>query len=237
MAGGHMKLLGMLLMSLTLCPAWIGAATWAVDPTVPGSDRVDAGTSLFELLVRNQGDRADIPFPFERLIAQLESAAGCRREDLCTRAVLIPLGRSLQRVAAGPDYFAHPRAVVAFVGDVRTSVQVRDRLYLAYQEQANQIEVISYNEALARFEFQVVSDYRAGGRPVLRQAARGMCISCHQNQGPIFSRQVWSETSANPAVGARLSDYGSSYFGIPARAIRELPTPLTTPPIGPAGCC
>lgn len=218
MAGGHVKLPGMLLlMSLTLCPTVIGAATWAVDPTVPGSDRAATGTSVFELLLRNQGDLVHIPFPFERLIAQLESAAGCRREDLCTRAVLIPLGRSLQRVAADPDYFAHPRAVVAFVGDVGTSVQVRDRLYLGYQEQANQIEIISYNEALARFEFQVVSDYRAGGRPVLRQAARGMCISCHQNQGPIFSRQVWSETSANPAVGTRLSEHRSSYFGIPAR--------------------
>jgi hypothetical protein len=212
-----MKLLRMLLMSATLCPTWIAAATWAVDPAVPGSDPAAAGTSVFELLVRNR-DLVEIPFPFERLIAQLERAAGCRPQDRCTRAVLIPLGRSLQRVAAGPDYFVHPRAVVAFVGDAATSVQVRDRLYLAYQEQANQIEVISYNEASARFEFQVVSDYRAGSRPVLRQAARGMCISCHQNQGPIFSRQVWSETNANPGVAARLSEYRGSYFGIPARS-------------------
>jgi len=211
-----MMLPRMLLMSLTLCPTWIAAATWAVDPTVPGSDRA-AGTSLFELLVRRQ-DSLEIPFPFERLIAQLESTAGCRPADACTRAVLIPLGRSLQRIAGGPDYFVHPRAVVAFVGDVGTSVQVRDRLYLGYQEQANQLEVISYNEAAARFEFQVVSDYRAGGRPVLRQAARRMCISCHQNQAPIFSRQVWSETSANPVVGTRLGEHRSSYFGIPARS-------------------
>jgi hypothetical protein len=212
-----MKLLQMLLMLSTLCPTWVAAATWAVDPGVPGSDPAATGTSVFELLIRNR-DRVAIPFPFERLIAQLESAAGCRPEDRCTRAVLIPLGRSLQRVAAGPDYFVHPRAVVAFVDDAATSVQVRDRLYLAYQEQANQIEVISYNEASARFEFQVVSDYRPGRRPVLRQAARGMCISCHQNHGPIFSRQVWSETNANPGVGARLSEHRGSYFGIPARS-------------------
>jgi cytochrome c553 len=212
-----MKLHRMLLMSLTLCPTWTAAASWAVDPAVPGSDRAASGTSLFELLIR-RNDSVDIPFPFERLIAQLESTAGCRPADACTRALLIPLGRSLQRVAGGPDYFVHPRAVVAFVGDVGTSVQVRDRLYLGYQEQANQLEVISYNEALARFEFQVVSDYRAGGRPVLRQAARRMCISCHQNQGPIFSRQVWSETSANPVVGTRLSEHRSSFFGIPARS-------------------
>ena len=38
----------------------------------------------------------------------------------------------------------------------------RDRLYLGYQENANLIEVISYNEAAARFEFQLVRDYRAG---------------------------------------------------------------------------
>lgn len=212
-----MKLPGMLLTLLTLCPTWIAAATWAVDPARPGPDRPASGASLFELLIRNEADRIDIPFPFERLIARLESAAGCRRDDPCTRAVLIPMGRSLQRSAAAPHYFAHPRAVVAFVGDGGSSVQVRDRLYLGYQEQSRQIEIISYNETLARFEFQIVSDYRAGARPVLRQATRVMCISCHQNQGPIFSRQVWSETNANPAIGGRLSERNRTYFGIAAR--------------------
>ena len=75
---------------------------------------------------------------------------------------------------------------------------VKDRLYLGYQERAGLIEVISYNEAAARFEFQLVRDYRPQGKPEAVYASRAVCTACHQNHGPIFSRQQWDETNANP---------------------------------------
>jgi len=42
----------------------------------------------------------------------------------------------------------------------RAALLPRDRLFAGYREKAGIIEVISYNEAAGRFEFQVVKDYR-----------------------------------------------------------------------------
>ena len=120
-------------------------------------------------------------------------------------SVLIPLGRSLQRTSAAPEFFAFPRVVVAVTGEGDGPVFAKDRLYLGYQERANLIEVISYNETAGRFEFQLVRGYRAGGTPELVYAPRAVCTACHQNHAPIFSRQVWDETNANPRIAAALA--------------------------------
>lgn len=158
-----------------------------------------------------------VPFPFTALLRRI---AGVTTPDQAPyRAVLIPLGRSLQRGAAAPAFFDFPRVVVAVDGDPREaagtpSLALRDRLYLGYQPRANVIEVISYNEAAGRFEFQEVTDYRAGGRPTVRYARRAVCMACHQNGGPIFSRGVWSETNANPRVAAAIRHDGDRYQGI-----------------------
>jgi hypothetical protein len=188
---------------------------WSVDPSVPGADTPSVGTSLFDAVTTKEGRQA-IPFPFERLISGLEAAAGCVRRPACTRAILLPLGRSLQRVAASPDFFAHPRVVVAVVDDGNGRL-LRDRLYLGYQDKAGVIEVISYNETLGRFEFQVVRNYQAGQAPQVSYARRAVCVSCHQNHGPIFSRQVWLETNANPRIAARLEEHGAAFHGVAAR--------------------
>lgn len=193
---------------------------WTVDPARPGSDLPAQGASLFDRIA-SSGDDPQIPFPFERLIARIEAAAGCNETEPCTRAVLIPLGRSLQRAAASPDFFLHPRAVVAVTGGGR-GLHLRDRLYLGYQERAGVIEVISYNEALGRFEFQIVKDYFAGRAAKAVYARRAVCIACHQNQGPVFSRQVWLETNANPQVAARLLQVQPVFHGIPARANTDI---------------
>jgi hypothetical protein len=171
---------------------------WAVDPTVPGENLPPIGRSLFDFLfVRNQGDRKvyDIPFPFSALVRKLEAELQPETSGIPpAKSVLIPLGRSLQRTAAAPDFFAYPRVVLGADTEPRNSASqagmlLKDRLFLGYHEKAEVIEIISYNEAAGRFEFQVVKDYRAGGIPKVFYANRTICTSCHQNAAPIFSRQ------------------------------------------------
>ncbi|HKE95836.1 MAG TPA: hypothetical protein VKB34_16080, partial [Povalibacter sp.] len=192
------------------------APTWTIDPTTPGSDLPAAGASLFDRITLDEQGRRQIPFPFERFVARIEAAAGCDASRPCTKAVLIPLGRSLQRSAASPDFFRHPRIVTAVVAD-GAGLRLRDRLYVGFQDRAAVIEVISYNESLGRFEFQIAKNYAAGKVPEVSYARRTLCVACHQNHGPIFSQQVWLETNANPQVAARLEREQQSFAGIAAR--------------------
>ncbi len=182
------------------------------------------GRALFdELIVSESGTGVRVRFPFSALLRDLAAQAGCTRDARqpdCYRAVLIPLGRSLQRTAAAPQFFKYPRVVVAFTSDANHASQralplLKDRLYLGYQEKANVIEVISYNEQAGRFEFQLVKNYAAGQTPQIVYANRVVCVACHQNQAPIFSRQVWDETNANPAIAQRLAGERRDFYGLP----------------------
>src|SRR5512132_131440 len=223
-AGVMMKRL--LAAVVALCAVFLATASardmpaWATDPAVPGPTLPPAGRSLFDFVAAD-----GVPFPFEALVRKVEADAGCT-PGACVKPVLIPLGRSLQRTAAAPDFFAFPRAVVAVTGEGAGRMFARDRLYLGYQEKANLIEVISYNEAAARFEFQIVRDYRAGGTPRLVYAKRDVCTACHQNHAPIFSRPVWDETNANPAIAARLSAMQKRFHGIPVQRGVDIPNAI-----------
>ena len=162
----------------------------------------------------------DVPFPFEQLLERLEWAAGAGsmpRSPL--DATLIPLGRSLQREAAAPDYFGSPRIVVGVTGEPATGhgalgLRLKGRLFLGYQPRARVLEVISYNAAANRFEFQLVHDYGPGGEPRVRYARRALCTSCHQNAGPIFADAGWNETSANARIASRLDGLGPRFHGV-----------------------
>lgn len=206
------------------------APTWVIDPAVPGEDLPPIGRSLFDQLfavARNGQTSIELPFPFTALLARLDAQLvpypGSALPPL--KRVLIPLGRSLQRTAAAPDYFAFPRVVVAV--DTENSPNskffLKDRLYLGYQEKSAVLEVISYNEAAGRFEFQLVKDYRAGGQPQVFYANRNLCFACHQNGSPIFSRALWDETNANPQVAALLAASGRRFYGIPVERGVDIP--------------
>jgi cytochrome c553 len=197
------------------------APQWAVDPGEPGPDLPPAGRALFDAFAAD-----GIPFPFEALLRKLDRQIGCAKDERCVHGVLIPLGRSLQRSAASPDFFASPRAVVAVTGEGRGVLRAKDRLFIGYQQTSGLLEVISYNETAGRFEFQVVRDYRAGGKPTVVYAARAVCVACHQNQAPLFSRQVWDETNANPAVAARLAAHGARMHGIEVRRGVDFPNAI-----------
>jgi mono/diheme cytochrome c family protein len=203
-----------------------------VDPADPGSDVPPVGRSLFDyVMTEQQGGRMvyQVPFPFtallERIERELEREGGSGSP---LRRVLIPLNRSLQRHAAKPDYFAYPRAVVGVDSEPAkragfSGMLLKDRLFLGYQEKADILEVISYNEAAGRFEFQVVRDYGRGQTPKVLYANRALCTTCHQNQSPIFSRPQWDETNANRAIAKVLEEQHADFYGFPLRQGVDVP--------------
>ena len=206
---------------------------WVVDPLVPGDDLPPRGRSLFDFLAsEEQGGelRHTVPFPFSALLQRIESRARSASDSRGrpVKAVLVPLGRSLQRNSAAPEFFAYPRIVVAVDSEPAGAGDpyLKDRLYLGYQEKADLIEVISYNEDAGRFEFQVVSDYRRGGIPRIVYANRTLCLACHQNAAPIFSRAVWDETNANPRVAALLASARKDFHGIPVDRGIDVPNAI-----------
>ncbi len=223
------------LGSATLMAAGKPEATWVIDPARPGENLPPTGRSQFDRLFASvhQGKAAyaayatyDLPFPFEALLARIDAQLSPDRASALPPAkrVLIPLGRSLQRSAAAPDYFTFPRVVVAVDSPPAASaLLLKDRLYIGYQEKSAVLEVISYNEAAGRFEFQLVKDYRAGGKPQVVYANRALCFACHQNGAPIFSRALWDETNANPQVAAQLSAGGRRFHGIPPERGVDIP--------------
>lgn len=201
----------------------------AVDPDEPGPSLPPKGRSLFDFLtMQEEGGRTVqvVPFPFAALLEQIEAELGLPEPSL--KEVLIPLGRSLQRNAANPDFFAFPRAVVAVdqgpaLRPDASGMLLADRLYLGYQEKAATIEVISYNEAAGRFEYQVVRDYREGGAADVYYADRPTCIACHRNHAPIFSKPLWDETNANAAIAATLIALQDEFYGIPVARGVDIP--------------
>lgn len=233
-----MSLRQLLLAGLLSLGAVISAAaeslnsppTWVIDPAVAGNNLPTIGRSLFDQIFavdRSNGAVIALPFPFAALLNQLDSQLA--REPGGTlppaKRVLIPLGRSLQRTAAAPDYFRYPRVVVVVDAEPISAAApfIKDRLYLGYQEKSAVLEVISYNEAAGRFEFQLVKDYRAGGQPKVFYANRNLCFACHQNGAPIFSRALWDETNANPQIAAQLAASGKNFYGIPPERGVDIP--------------
>lgn len=184
-------------------------------PSLSGQAQADlppVGRSRFDLLVGN----TQVPYPFPRLVnlinRQMQTDAGGLPP---LKVTLIPLGRSLQREAGAPDYFHFPRVVAAADGISKPGIPpLKDRLFLGFHEKGGVIEVISYNDAAGRFEFQVVRDYRKDKTPQVFYARRSLCLACHQNAAPIFARPLWDETPANPAIAARLRDARSDFYQV-----------------------
>ncbi len=205
--------------------------TWVIDPDNPGDDAPPVGRSLFDIVFSNNG-AYDLPFPFTRLIKRIEQQLPRKRSGYSTlKKVLIPLGRSLQRNTAAPEFFKYPRVIVAVDTEpVSTThgkpILLKDRLFLGYQEKSKVIEVISYNESAARFEFQVVTNYGPEGKPQVHYASRAICTSCHQNASPIFPKAAWDETNGNRGVAARLLKEQSTFYGVAANSTGVAPAAI-----------
>lgn len=177
--------------------------------------------ALFDHLVA-QAD--GVPWPFEKLVEMVAKQDPSGAQPL---VLLVPDGRSLLK---GQADYAHPRILMAADFQAPGSpaslgLAPRGQLFLGFTEQANEIEVISYNEAAGRFEFQLVQDYTANGARKLVYAKRAVCESCHQGATPIFSVRPWNETNGQPETAARITaaQGGKAYLGLPASV------PLATP--------
>jgi hypothetical protein len=207
---------------------------WVLDPKDPGANLPPVGRSLFDYVVsETEGGKTihHIPFPFTALVERLNQQVESEPDRTSLKRVLIPLNRSLQRNAARPQFFTFPRAVMGIdtepaMHPERSGMLLKDRFFLGYQEKANTIEVISYNEAAGRFEFQVVKDYKPGGTPRVLYANRAVCTVCHQNQGPIFARPLWDETNANPMIASRLEAQRRDFYGFPLHQGIDIPNAL-----------
>jgi hypothetical protein len=190
--------------------------------TISTADLPPDGTrSLFDHLVaQNDG----LPYPFEELIAMIQRQAP---EHSAPVTVAIPLGRSLLKAQAD---FHKPRVLYAadFHGAntaASLGVAARGQLFLGFVENAREIEVISYNEAAGRYEFQLVQDYAADGERRIVYARRAVCMTCHQGAAPIFPQRPWNETNAQPEIAARIAAArnGVDYLGVPAQVPLAMP--------------
>ncbi len=169
---------------------------------IPDTDLPPPGTrSLFDhLIAQNDG----LPYPFTKVIALLREQNPSGADPV---ALLIPNGRSLLK---GQADNAHPRLVVAadFEGPntpAGLGKATRGQLFLGFVENANEIEVLSYNEAAGRFEYQLVQNYCAGCVPRIVYARRAICLTCHQGTTPIFSQRPWNETNGQEETAAAIA--------------------------------
>ena len=182
---------------------------------IPGDDLPPAGTrSLFDHLI---AQNEVLPYPFEKLVALIQKQDPDNKSPL---VLMIPKGRSLLKAQAD---FEHPRLLAAadFEGNntaAALGIAPRGQLFIGFVENAHEIEVISYNEAAGRFEFQLVQDYREGGQPRIVYARRAICTTCHQAGAPIFPQRPWNETNGQPEIAAKIREARNNdqpYLGAP----------------------
>ena len=212
---GRWFVLVLLLGELSLLPGMTMA-----DSELPQTNSPVIGRSLFDEVFSTSGDSPlgyALPFPFSALIARLEAHAGSDVSGISNvKIVLVPYGRSLQRHAGRNKQEIRPRIVVAVDGAAtiqpgKRAVYLKDRLFIGYHPDTATLEVLSFNPAGGRFEFQVVSDYAQGKRPRIRYASRKLCTACHHDEGPIFPEDSWNETMANKKLRGAMQTLSPPY--------------------------
>jgi hypothetical protein len=158
-----------------------------------------AATTVFDQLYPARDGELSLPYPFSALIDDLRARSGAELQ-----VGFIPLGRSLQRFAADPDYFASPRIILAVSGNGSSHLPLRDRLFMGYQPAVNAIEIIAFDDTAGQFRFLQIEDYRAESRQSFTAIDEATCVSCHQSRAPIFPASPWDETNANARIAAML---------------------------------
>lgn len=155
--------------------------------------------TVFDQLYPASDGTLSLPYPFSALVDDLKARTGAELQ-----AGFIPLGRSLQRFAADPDFFASPRIILAVTASGKEGAPLRDRLFIGYQPAVAALEIIAFDETAGQFRFLQVEDYRPGERQSFTAIDEASCLACHQSRGPIFSASPWDESNANPRVTALL---------------------------------
>ena len=168
---------------------------------ISSDDLPPAGTrSLFDHIVTQANG---VPYPFDKLIDTLQKLNPAGQAPVI---VMLPHGRSLLKAQANDE---NPRLLVAADfqaqnNDATLGLNTKAQLFLGFVENANEIEVLSFNEAAGRYEFQLVQDYSATGARKLVYAKRQICTTCHQGATPIFSQRPWNETNASADTSAEI---------------------------------
>ncbi len=167
--------------------------------TVALAANAAVAATVFDQLYPAKGGVPSLPYPFSALVDDLRARTGAE-----IQLGFIPLGRSLQRYGANPDYFTSPRIVLAVTANGKSGAPLRDRLFMGYQPAVGAVEIIAFDDATGHFRFRQVEDYRAEGRQTFTEIDEEACVSCHQSRAPIFAAPPWDETNANPRVMAML---------------------------------
>lgn len=162
-----------------------------------GPNLPPVGCSLFDKITFKNNKYA-VRYPLDRFATQIgdfSAAVTGASEDRSRMLVYayFPFGRSLQRPTSLLEYapLKSPRTVFALQSDYAL---LSNRLFFAYVQAKDQLEVISYNEEAGRFEFQVVKDYSKD--PKVYYAQRSQCIACHQGHAPILSVNSWNDSAS-----------------------------------------
>lgn len=198
-------------------PAPVAAVRAADSALTPQSPSAPArGRSQFDDLIAGIGGK--VPFPIKKLRDVFTATYRLRAQT-----AFFAYSRSLQQEFVSP---AQPRIVLAITGgghDTTFDKELRFPdipMFVAYSEKAAQLEVISYNDQLARYEFQIVSGYAPGATPTVSYANRKLCAQCHQGETPLFPRQtngnLWEETNAGGSAFAAMKKAigAASYKGL-----------------------
>lgn len=204
-------------------------------------DIPEEGESLFDWVIHSSHNPQPgiVPFPFSNLQQLIETIPGVPTKvgarNARTVPILVPIGRSLQRFAADPFYFRYPRILLAAdtVSETSNSPSLAGKLFVAYAERANQLEVISFNDAMGRFEFQIVRNYGPGVQPEIYYAHRDACVACHAGRVAIFPDFPWLETNSTIEIAAAIEkDTGPEYLGIKVKQRRMVEGQFNTADTG-----
>lgn len=165
----------------------------------------------------NKLNGGKIPYPFSNLLDSF--GVGIREEG---NVLFIPKGRSLVKeyanyhnpriivevVAEGVGSERHTEAEIKKgkpysnpnrkiwkenLGKMKQMGISDGDLYIGFAPDHKALEVISYNPKKPGFDFFVIENYEAGKIPKI-VSNPALCLSCHQNEGPIFSRFPWNES-------------------------------------------
>jgi mono/diheme cytochrome c family protein len=139
-----------------------------------------------------------VPFPPEKIIDILQ-AQGIEM----TGSAVVPHGRSLERHSTS---YKRPRSMMSFYfgkKDEYGRLLDPDRfVFVAYTPAKNQLEIIGSSKNIPQ-DFLLVSNYTRhnhNAKPHAPKQGVGLCLSCHQNGGAIFSIPGWNETNQNDSV-------------------------------------
>ena len=178
--------------------------------------------TLFDQLI-DLAPGKKVPYPFAELLAYIGQYGE-------TVAVLMPLGLSQLRQAGYPEPFQDPRRIVAFgapeLGNANTQrlyldlfkqlgipelmvgdFTIDSRLFLAYTQKTNQIEVMSLLPSGLEFDYQVVKNYRATSNPFVATAEKKLCRACHQQDAPLTQAGIGSSSNVTPMIAKLIAKH------------------------------